>query len=91
MSQEKVARYKEEKANRKETMKKQKRAAIVRNCIAGVVLVATLGWVGWSGVKYYNENKPRASVNINYTAIGDYIDTLTADDATGNLIGSTTE
>ena len=82
MSQEKVTRYKEEKANRKAIMKKQKRAAIIRNCISGVITVAVLGWVGYSGVTYYIENKPRPSVDINYTAVGDYIDALTAEDTT---------
>ena len=47
MSQEKVTRYKEEKANRKQTMKKQKRATLVRNTIACVVVAAVVGWVGY--------------------------------------------
>ena len=33
MSQEKVAKYKEQKANRKEIMKKEKRARIFRNAV----------------------------------------------------------
>jgi len=65
MSQEKVNRYKEEKANRKETMKKQKRAGIIRNCIAGVVLVAAVAWVGYSGVTYYIAHRPRPEVEVN--------------------------
>ena len=76
MSQEKVTRYKEEKANRKQTMKKQKRANIIRNTIAGVVLVAVVGWVGYSGVAFYLENRPRAEVDVDYTAISDYEELL---------------
>ena len=37
MSQEKVAKYKEAKANRKQTMKKEKRARLIRNIVTGVV------------------------------------------------------
>lgn len=40
MSQEKVMKYKAEKVNRKEIMKKQKRAKYVRNSIMSVVSVA---------------------------------------------------
>ena len=50
MSQEKVDRYKEQKANRKETMKKKKRASVIRNAVGSVVLVAVIAWVGYSGV-----------------------------------------
>ena len=72
MSQEKVAKYKEEKANRKEIMKKEKRARILRNSIAGVVCVAVIGWVGYSAVAFYLENRPRPEVDVNYTAVSDY-------------------
>ena len=43
MSQAKVEKYKEQKANRKQTMKKEKLQSIVRNSIAAVVIVAALG------------------------------------------------
>ena len=76
MSQEKVTKYKEEKVHRKETMKKQKRASIIRNTITSVVVVLVLGWVGYSGVTYIIENRPRSSVDVDYTAISDYEDTL---------------
>lgn len=76
MSQEKVTRYKEEKANRKQTMKKQKRATLVRNTIACVVVAAVVGWVGYSGVAFYLENRPRAEVDVDYTAISDYEELL---------------
>ena len=45
MSQEKVARYKEAKANRKETIKKEKRQKMLRTTVATVICVAVLGWV----------------------------------------------
>ena len=72
MSQEKVAKYKEEKANRKAIMKKQKRAKVLRNSIASVILVAVVGWVGYSAVDFYLENRPRTEVEVDYAAITDY-------------------
>ena len=80
MSQEKVQRYKEEKANRKAIMRKQKIARIVRNSVAGVVVVAVLGWVGYSGVVTYLENIPREEVTMDYAAISDYEVALESDE-----------
>lgn len=82
MSQAKVDKYKEQKAKRKETMKKEKRAALIRSCVAGVVLVAVIGWVGYSGVTYYLNNRPRPSVDVNYTSIADYTDGFAAQTTT---------
>lgn len=82
MSQEKVNKYKEEKANRKETMKKAKRASLVRNIVASVVLVAAIGWVGYSGVTYIIRHRPRPEVGVNYTAVNDYVQSLTAENTT---------
>lgn len=77
MSQEKVAKYKEAKANRKETMKKQKQAKMIRNTVLSVALVAVVGWVGYSAVDYYQKNQPRESVEVDYTAVDEYLDSIT--------------
>lgn len=79
MSQEKVTKYKEEKARRKETMKKQKRIRFVRNTVAGLVCLAVVGWVGYSGVTYYLDNQPRVEVAADYTAIDEYLETISAE------------
>lgn len=76
MSQEKVERYKEQKANRKEIMKKEKRARIFRNSLAVVMLVAVVGWIGYSAVDFYIDNLPREEVAVDYSAISNYEDTL---------------
>ena len=76
MSQEKVTRYKEEKANRKVIMKKQKRAKIFRNSMMGIVLVAVVGWVGYSAVDYYQNNKPRETVEVDYAAVDEYLESI---------------
>lgn len=78
MSQEKVNKYKEQKANRKEIMKKQKRAKLLRNSVAGLVCVAVLGWVGYSAVDYYQSNKPRKTVEVDYAAVNEYSEGLNA-------------
>ena len=76
MSQEKVARYKEEKANRKELMKKAKRQKAVRNTVAAVICVAVVGWLGYSAVDYIETNRPRQEVEVDYTAIDEYLTTM---------------
>ena len=78
MSQAKVEKYKEQKANRKQTMKKEKLQRIVRNSIAAVVVVAALGWVGYSGVTSIIDNIPREEVKVDYNAISNYESALTA-------------
>lgn len=80
MSQAKVEKYKEQKANRKQTMKKEKVQRIVRNSIAAVVVVAALGWVGYSGVTTIIDNIPREEVNVDYNAVSNYESALTADE-----------
>ena len=82
MSQEKVNKYKEQKANRKEMLRKAKRASLIRNIVAGVVLVATIGWVGYSGVTYIIDKQPRPEVSVDYTALDEYSKSLTAEETT---------
>ena len=73
MSQEKVARYKNEKANRKATMKKEKRARFMRNCVAGVVVAALVGWIGYSTVNMHENNKTRQIAEVDYSEIQSYL------------------
>ena len=79
MSQEKVAKYKEEKANRKAIMRKQKIARVARNSVMAIVFVAVVGWVGYSAVAYYQENKPREVVEVDYAALNEYTNGLSVE------------
>ncbi len=79
MSQEKVAKYKEEKANRKAIMRKQKIAKITRNSIVALILVLVVGWIAGSGVKYYRDNKPREVVEVDYNTLNEYVNGLNAE------------
>ncbi len=79
MSQEKVARYKEQKANRKQIMKQEKRARLIRNTVALVVCVAVVGWVGYSGVTKWIDSIPRDAVEVDYTEVNNYLNGLHAE------------
>lgn len=77
MSQEKVNRYKEEKANRKAIMKKQKRMRILRNTLTAVVVVGVLSWIGYSGYTAYVDSQPVEKAEVDYTSIAEYLTGLT--------------
>lgn len=76
MSQEKVLKYKEEKAHRKENVKKAKRKKMMRNIIASLICLVAVVWVGYSGVTYYMENQPRTEVEVDYTDLDNYLNGL---------------
>ncbi|SHJ35460.1 hypothetical protein [Hespellia stercorisuis] len=76
MSQEKVERYKEEKANRKKIAQKQKFMNIVRKTVLSLVALALVGWLGYSAYGTYTANQPRSTVEINYDAITEYMSSL---------------
>ena len=72
MSQEKVDRYKKEKANRKKNMKKEKVQNFFRKiiiCIAGIALV---GGIGYSAYDTYESSRGKEEVEIDYSAFTDF-------------------
>lgn len=76
MSQEKVDRYKQEKANRKQIMRKQKAMGIVRKLILAVVAIALVGWLGYSAFDIYESGKERVVAEVNYDAVTDYLNNM---------------
>ena len=76
MSQAKVDRYKKEKANRKKTMRKEKILRNVRRCVAGVIVLALVGWFGYSAYDLHSSNQERAVAEVNYDSITNYLNTL---------------
>lgn len=76
MSQEKVAKYKEAKANRKEIMKKEKRAKMVNNCLFALIPIALVAVIGLGVYSTYKDSIPRPSVDVNYTTISDFDDAM---------------
>lgn len=76
MSQQKVDRYKEQKANRKEIMRKEKRAKAFRKCVAGLVCLVLVGWLGYSVYDTYTGDKGREMVEVDYGAMTEYLNGL---------------
>ena len=79
MSQAKVDRYKKEKADRKKTMRKEKIMRNVKRCVAGVIVLAIVGWFGYSAYDLHSSNQERAVAEVNYDSVEDYLSTLSAE------------
>lgn len=80
MSQEKVDRYKKEKANRKKIMKKEKVQYIIRRCVVAVLAVALVGWIGYSAFRVYEDSRPVETAEVDYNAITDYETSLNTEE-----------
>ena len=74
MSQAKVDRNKEQKANRKQTVARQKRQHTLTIFCGWALLVAVLGWAGYSAYGIYQGNQP--AVYTDLTSINDYVSSL---------------
>lgn len=84
MSQEKVDHYKQEKANRKKTLKREKFKKSVLTTVGTIVCVAIIGWIGYSGYDYFQSQKAEnpTQTEIDVTAINDYLNGLSATEDT---------
>lgn len=69
MSQEKVDRYKKEKANRKENVKKEKFRNVVHKCVVCLVGIVLIGWIGYSVYGRYEENRTNQEAHVDYSAL----------------------
>ncbi len=76
MSQAKVDKYKQQKANRKEIMMKEKRQKLIMKVTAAVIGVALIGWIGFSCYETYESSQPREVVEIDYSAIETYLNSI---------------
>ncbi len=76
MSQKKVDKYKEQKANRKQIMKKEKRAKILRETLLVLVVVGLVGWIGYSAYSSYESSQPREMAEVDYEPISSYLNEL---------------
>lgn len=83
MSQEKVDRYKKEKANRKKNMRKEKIQNALRKCVVSIVGLALIGWIGYSAHGTYEANKPKAEAQIDYSAVTSLLSELAELDGAG--------
>ena len=79
MSQAKVDRYKKEKANRKQIMRKQKMMNFVRKAVLSLAALALIGWLGYSAWDMYESGKERVVAEVNYDSVTEYLNNLYAD------------
>lgn len=84
MSQEKVDRYKQEKANRKKTLKREKFKKGVLTTVGTVVCVVIIGWIGYSGYGYFQSQKAEnaTQTEIDVSSINDYLSGLSGTEDT---------
>jgi hypothetical protein len=80
MSQEKVDRYKEQKRNRKAIRAKKKMKAMISRICGGLVVLALVGWLGYSVVDSYQTKVNSESITADITALSDYVSSLTAEE-----------
>ncbi len=75
MSQQKVDRYKKEKTNRRETMKKERRK-LIASSTALIVAIAALAI--WFGVSVYQKSQPVQTeyYSTDFTAVDNYVNGL---------------
>ena len=81
MSQAKVDRYKEEKANRKQIIAKEKRQHIAAIICGWVVAIAIVGWAGYSGYRAYENSKPMETIYANLDSINTYLNDISTESA----------
>jgi hypothetical protein len=79
MSQEKVERYKQEKANRKKIIKQEKRKALAVKIGISAVVLASVGWVGYSAYDIIQANKPETEIAVNLDSVNEYLAGLSTD------------
>ena len=80
MSQEKVDKYKQEKANRKKTMAKEKLKKKLYILLGAVITAAFVGWIGWS---VYAEKKAAAEQESMIASLQAQLATATVSTTTG--------
>ncbi len=82
MSQAKVDQYKKEKANRKETMAKEKRQKMIMKLCSGAVLLVIFAWIGISTVDFVIESRPKEKIYVETTEIDNYLNSLYEEETT---------
>lgn len=76
MSQEKVDRYKNQKANRKKIMRKQRMMNVLRKAVLSLAALALVGWLGYSAYNTYSSNQEREMASVNYDSLNTYLNGL---------------
>ena len=82
MSQAKVDKYKAEKANRKETVAKEKRNKKLIKFASGLVFGLLAVWIGFSAVDFVKENRPVETIYAQTGALDEYLNYLFEEEVT---------
>ena len=80
MSQKKVEQYKKEKANRKQTLKKEKAQNFAIRTAGVIICAALIGWIGYSGYVKWESSRPAKSTEIVLDAISDHSNSLSTEE-----------
>ena len=80
MSQAKVDKYKEAKANRKQTLAKNKVKNMITKICLSVVGVALAAWIAVSGVVFIIDNRPVKKFFVKLDAVENYLEDLYAEE-----------
>lgn len=76
MSQAKVDRYKEEKANRRKIIAKEKRKHLAGIICGWVIAIGIVGWAGFSAYNAYEKSRPVETIYANLDAVNNYTSSL---------------
>ncbi len=82
MSQAKVDKYKAEKANRKETVAKERRNRKIAKVCTTIVGIALVAWIAVSAVFYVIDNRPVNTIYATTAGIDDYLSELYEEEET---------
>lgn len=91
MSQAKVDKYKQEKANRKEIIAKEKRKKTMIKMGFSAVLVVLVAWVGISTADFVYESRPKDKIYVQTTEIDNYLNALYAEETESTESTESTE
>lgn len=76
MSQEKVDKYKEQKANRQKIMKRERRILRLEKAAVGLVALIAVCWIGYSAYGLVTKDETDSGVmttEIDVSALSDYL------------------
>ncbi len=80
MSQAKVDRYKQEKANRKKTMARNRVKRICGMVLGWAIAALILCWAGYNGYRYYESHRPTETFFCDTSDLSDYIQALNSEE-----------
>lgn len=80
MSQEKVNKYKQEKANRKQILKKQKRNRMITKIAGAIVCLAIVGWIGYSVYDSTAKKAAASQTEVDLSSLQDYLSGISSEE-----------